>query len=135
EANHRLREANEALTALALRDSLTDLANRPAFLERLEIAVARARRDDHVVGVIYFDIDRFKVVNDSLGHGAGDDLLVGIAQRARRVLRPSDVLGRLGGDEFVVLLDRLGDSYEAVLVAHRLRDALREPFDLRGRSV
>jgi diguanylate cyclase (GGDEF)-like protein len=135
EANHRLRDANEALTALAMRDHLTGLASRAAFLDRLEVSVAGAHRDQSVVGVIYFDIDRFKVVNDSLGHAAGDDLLVGIAQRAAGVLRPTDVLGRLGGDEFVVLLDRLGDSYEAVLVAHRIRDALRAPFELRGRTV
>ncbi len=135
EANLQLREANEALTELAMRDHLTGLANRAAFLERLEAAMSMARRSQHVVGVIYFDVDRFKIVNDSLGHGTGDDLLVGLAQRVQSVLRPNDVLGRLGGDEFVVLLDNLADSYEAVIVAHRIRDALRTPFELGGRAV
>ena len=134
-----LKHVNEDLvadlTAVAMRDHLTGVASRAAFVDRLERAVAAAARHRSTVGVIYFDLDRFKVVNDSLGHAAGYELLVALAARARSVLRPDDVIGRLGGDEFVVLLEGLGDSYEAVLVARRVLDTARPPFDLGGRTV
>jgi diguanylate cyclase (GGDEF)-like protein len=134
-----LKHANEDLVAdlidVAMRDHLTGVASRAAFVERLEAAVASAQRHDHTVGVIYFDIDRFKIVNDSLGHAAGDELLVELARRVHTVLRPNDVIGRLGGDEFVVVLEGLGDPYEAVLVARRLLDVVAAPFDLGGRMV
>jgi diguanylate cyclase (GGDEF)-like protein len=135
EANRRLRNANERLTELAMRDHLTGLASRAAFVEMLELAASAARRSRATIGVLYFDLDRFKIVNDSLGHGAGDDLLVEVAGRVRRALRPHDVLARLGGDEFTVLLDQLGDPYEAVAVAERVQDAFAVPFELAGRRV
>jgi diguanylate cyclase (GGDEF)-like protein len=135
ETNRRLVDANERLTELAMRDHLTGLASRAAFVEMLELASAAARRSSATIGVLYFDLDRFKVVNDSLGHAAGDDLLVQVATRVRRALRPSDVLARLGGDEFTVLLDQLARPREAVLVAERVQDAFSAPFELAGRRV
>ena len=114
EANAQLREANEQLTRRALRDELTGLANRAAFVDMLQRAVADARDDGSIVGVLYFDVDRLKVVNDSLGHATGDMLLVQIAERVHRMLRTTDVLARLGGDEFTMLLDKLRSNGEAV---------------------
>ncbi len=133
--NARLVEANQQLTEQALRDSLTGLANRTAFLESLDRAVASSGRHRSIVGVLFFDIDRFKLINDSLGHAAGDELLIAIAQRVEAVLRPGDVLGRLGGDEFVVALPTLADPYEAVAIAERVRVAVNEPLELVHRRV
>jgi len=126
ETNFRLREQ-------ATRDSLTGLANRGAFVEQLERAIDAARRDQTLIGVLYFDLDHFKFVNDSLGHRAGDDLLIEVAARVRSVMRSQDLLARLGGDEFTMLLDRLADSTEAVLIAGRVLAAFEEPFDFAGR--
>jgi diguanylate cyclase (GGDEF)-like protein len=134
-ANAQLREANLQLSRQALRDDLTGLANRTAFVEDLRRRVAAAQRSGATIGVIYFDIDRFKVVNDSLGHSAGDDLLVQIARRLEQVMRGNDVLARLGGDEFTVLLDDLNDPAEAVAVAERIAGTFATPFDLSNRSV
>lgn len=135
ETNRRLVAANERLTMLAARDHLTGLVSRAAFMDMVEVAVASARRSHTTIGVLYFDLDRFKVVNDSLGHSAGDELLVQVAARVRRALRPHDVLARLGGDEFTVLLDRLGDPYEAVAVAERVQEGFRVPFEVAGRRL
>ncbi len=135
EMNERLIAANSQLTERALRDSLTGLANRPALLDELERALAESHRTGAVVGVLFFDVDRFKIVNDSLGHAIGDELLVTLAARVGAVLRPGDTLGRFGGDEFVVLLPALADSYEAVLVAERVRGSLVEPLMLAAREV
>ncbi len=127
-------EANARLRDQAMHDGLTGLANRGAFVDQLERAMAAAHRDLTVVGVLYFDLDHFKFVNDSLGHGAGDDLLVEVATRVRSVMRSQDLLARLGGDEFTMLLDRLRDSAEAVSIAERVLASFAEPFDLAGRS-
>jgi diguanylate cyclase (GGDEF)-like protein len=135
EANARLREANAQLTRRALRDELTGLANRAAFVDMLQHAVADSRRNGTIVGVLYFDVDRLKVVNDSLGHAAGDMLLVQIADRVHRMLRSTDVLARLGGDEFTMLLDKLHSNGEAVVVAERVAEAFLEPFGVGGRSI
>ena len=134
-ANAALVEANATLTELALHDDLTGFANRTAFIDHLDRAVAVARRDRSIIGLLYFDLDRFKVVNDSLGHGAGDELLVQVAQRAHAVLRETDVLARLGGDEFTVFLDRLGDGYEALIIGRRVAAIFNEPFLIQGRKL
>ncbi len=134
-ANAALRDANVTLTELALRDDLTGYANRTAFVDHLDRAVAAARRDGSTIGLLYFDIDRFKIVNDSLGHGAGDQLLIQVAHRVQTVLRKNDVLARLGGDEFTVFLDRLGDGYEALLIGRRVADTFAEPFNVQGRRL
>lgn len=135
EANAQLREANALLTRRALRDDLTGLANRAAFVDLLQGAVANARRDGSIVGVLYFDVDRLKVVNDSLGHAAGDMLLVQIAERVHRMLRTTDVLARLGGDEFTMLLDKLRSNGEAAMIAERVAASFLQPFRIGGRSI
>jgi diguanylate cyclase (GGDEF)-like protein len=130
-----LTAQQQRLTELALHDGLTGLMNRRGFQQVLHRAVEAARRDGGIVGVVFFDIDRFKIVNDSLGHAAGDELLRVVAARVSDVIRDSDVLARVGGDEFVVLLDRLGDSYEAFAIAQRMRMQFDEPVLLDGRRV
>jgi diguanylate cyclase (GGDEF)-like protein/PAS domain S-box-containing protein len=111
----------------AAHDSLTGLPNRAMFLDRLGEAL-----DGHTgeVAVVLLDIDNFKLVNDSLGHGAGDELLVQIAPRLRRALRPGDMIARLGGDEFVILLEQITDERAASLVAERVVAAFEGPFNL-----
>jgi diguanylate cyclase (GGDEF) domain len=133
EANARLREANTRLAKQALRDELTGLPNRAAFGDQLERAVAAARREGNMIGVLYFDIDHFKFVNDSLGHRAGDELLVEVANRVESLMRRSDMLARLGGDEFTMLLDRLHDGAEAVAIAGRVAECFTAPFEIAGR--
>ncbi len=129
------RDAERELRLRATHDSLTGLANRPALLEKLQLALDRARQArGRPLAVLIADIDQFKLVNDTLGHAAGDELLVEVSRRWEAVLRPSDVLGRLGGDEFVVLcIDTKED--QASRIAARLQRALERPFALAGRTV
>ena len=126
----------ESLRHQALHDPLTDLPNRTLFLDRLEEALARLGRGGSSVAVLFLDLDDFKVVNDSLGHEAGDALLVAVSGRLRACLRPEDTVARFGGDEFAVLLDNgtvAGD--DAALVAERIVEGLREPFVVKGREI
>src|SRR5207244_2645940 len=113
----QLEQANARLSEQATRDQLTGVANRAALTAELRRAVARARQTGTTIGVLYIDLDRFKVVNDSLGHGAGDALLVLVAQRIREAIRGCDVVARLGGDEFTVLLDSLESDDDARRIA------------------
>jgi diguanylate cyclase (GGDEF)-like protein len=119
----------------AFHDSLTGLPNRALFLDRLELAHARARRSGSPIAVLFMDLDSLKNVNDSLGHAAGDELLVLVAGRLRRWLRPSDTAARFGGDEFAILLEDLDTSNAAQIVAQRVLDSLREPFAIQGQEV
>jgi len=130
------RRAFEArLEHQAFHDGLTNLPNRALFLDRLEQALARTRRDGDPVGVLFMDLDRFKMVNDSLGHDVGDELLAAVAQRLNECLRPGDTLARYGGDEFTVLLERLHSDADAIEVAERLLRSLTDPFILQEREV
>jgi diguanylate cyclase (GGDEF)-like protein/PAS domain S-box-containing protein len=127
------RLAEEKLVKKALFDELTGLPNRALFMERLSRAVARSkRRDDFLFAVLFLDIDRFKVVNDSLGHVMGDELLKTVAQRLESCLRPGDTVARLGGDEFTMLLDDITDANVAIRVAERIQHELSQPFKLGG---
>ena len=119
----------------AFHDSLTGLPNRALFLDRLELAHARSRRSGSPIAVLFMDLDSFKNVNDSLGHAAGDELLVLVAGRLRRWLRPSDTAARFGGDEFAILLEDLDTTNAAQVVAQRVLDSLREPFAIQGQEV
>ena len=123
----------------ALHDSLTGLPNRALFMDRLELAIERAKRDaTKSCALLFLDVDRFKMVNDTFSHSVGDQLLIAIAQRIRHELRPSDTVARLGGDEFTVLLDDLpvaAAEGPAVEVVERLHEALAVPFDIDGRRL
>lgn len=132
---HEMEAMNARLVHEATHDALTGLANRGVFHEQLNTALAAARRYGGVVAVLYLDLDRFKVVNDSLGHRAGDLLLCQFARRVAPILRESDVVARLGGDEFSVLLTGLRDPIEAEAVAERVLSLCAEPFVLDGREV
>jgi diguanylate cyclase (GGDEF)-like protein len=111
----------------ALHDPLTGLANRGLLMEQLAQALARARRRPGSVAVLFLDLDRFKVVNDSLGHAVGDDLLVEVARRLERTMRSADTVARFGGDEFVVLAEDVAGLDEALSLARRLREAIAVP--------
>jgi diguanylate cyclase (GGDEF)-like protein/PAS domain S-box-containing protein len=124
------RRLERQLTHRAFHDSLTGLANRVRFQDRAEEAVARARRDGTVVGVLFLDLDDFKVVNDTLGHSSGDELLVAVARRLTGVLRPHDTAARLGGDEFAALVEGVTTPAEVEEVAERIITALAAQFAL-----
>ena len=129
------KEAEGRLAHQTLHDSLTALPNRILLLDRLNVALARARRRPTSVAILFLDLDRFKRVNDSLGHDAGDELLIELAVRLRGALRPSDTVARFGGDEFLILCEDLYAEREAVRIADRVRAVIAEPFDLRGHEV
>ena len=130
------RRGEAELAYRATHDSLTDLPNRPAFLAHLQGALARFRPSAHeLVAVLFFDLDRFKVVNDSLGHGAGDELLVAIGHRLRDAMRPGDVIARLGGDEFTVLIAGATDAAQVLFAAERLQGSLATPIEVAGRPL
>jgi diguanylate cyclase (GGDEF)-like protein/PAS domain S-box-containing protein len=125
----------EQLTHQALHDALTSLPNRALFIDRLKQALSRAERQSTKVAVLFMDLDNFKVINDSLSHETGDELLVEVGKRLLRCLRPEDTAARIGGDEFVVLLEDLVDKGEAVRVAERIISELGRPFALDGRQA
>jgi diguanylate cyclase (GGDEF)-like protein len=136
-ASLALTDARRVDTMLhqALHDALTGLPNRALFTDRLQHALTQGRRRGTQCGVIFLDLDRFKTVNDSLGHTAGDELLVALARRIDESLRSADTPARLGGDEFAVLLEDLTSVEEAVLVADRIDAALAAPVVIQGREV
>ena len=129
------RDAQARLTYLAQFDPLTGLANRSLFLDRFAQTLKQARREGWMVGVVFIDLDRFKDVNDTLGHAAGDALLVLIGTRLQQCVRADDSVGRLGGDEFAFLLARLARPDDAALVAQKVVAALARPFVLEGQEI
>jgi diguanylate cyclase (GGDEF)-like protein/PAS domain S-box-containing protein len=141
------RRAEEQIRYLAHHDGLTGLGNRRLFGERVALAIAQARRRNALLGILFLDLDQFKRINDTLGHNAGDELLRRVADRLVESIRETDLIARrgggtsesavsrLGGDEFTVLLSEIRDAGDVSLVAQRLLDVLREPFDLEGHEV
>ncbi len=129
------KEHQQNLEHLAYHDPLTQLPNRTLLADRLQQALARANRSSELLAICYFDLDGFKPVNDTLGHEAGDRLLVQLSSRVRASLRESDTIARLGGDEFALLLSGLNSVEECQQTLDRLLETIDEPFLLEGRSV
>ena len=130
------RRAEGRLQHIAYHDGLTNLANRSRFHEFLQQSLERQREDpSRHFAVMYLDFDRFKLINDSLGHGAGDEFLVKVARRIQEHVRPSDVVARLGGDEFAILTEHVGNTHQAVTLAERLQDVLRRPLQVAGKEL
>ena len=127
-----LKDVQHTLAREATHDALTELPNRALLMDRLDHAVLRAHRTESTLAVLYIDLDRVKLVNDSLGHDAGDKLLVQAAERLRNCTRALDTVGRLGGDEFVVVAEDLDSPRAGVRLAMRVVHAFNEPFDLEG---
>jgi diguanylate cyclase (GGDEF)-like protein len=128
-------EAALVAAHLAYHDPLTALPNRQLFLDRLVVAIANAHRHGHKLAVFYLDLDRFKVVNDSLGHAAGDELLKCVASRMKLTLRENDTVARLGGDEFTILSPEITHGEDAITIAHKVRDAIEAPMVIDGREL
>ena len=126
--------AEEQIKHLAYHDALTGLPNRLLFKDRLTVAISHAQRERSKLAVLFLDLDRFKVINDSLGHNIGDQLLQAVAARVQSCVRESDTVARLGGDEFTVLLPHLPLGEDAALVAQKIIDAVRYPFHIEGRE-
>ena len=129
-----LKQAEERIQHLAHYDSLTDIPNRRLFYDRLSHATRLARRDRRELALLYIDLDRFKAVNDTLGHTAGDELLKCVADRIRRALRESDTLARMGGDEFAVILPAISSREDVAKVTEKIIGALSTSFELSGQA-
>jgi len=127
--------AVERLMHDAFHDGLTELPNRALFMDRLQRAMEMHRRHGSLFAVLFLDLDRFKVVNDSLGHTFGDELLIGVAHRLTTMLRASDTVARLGGDEFAMLIENIDRDTDAVRAAHRMQEALAEPFRIGAHDI
>jgi diguanylate cyclase (GGDEF)-like protein/PAS domain S-box-containing protein len=125
----------EQLSYQAFHDPLTGLANRALFMDRLQHALTRANRRGSNVAVLFSDLDNFKVINDSLGHEVGDQLLVAVAERLKTCLRPEDTAARLGGDEFTILVEDISSVGEVVQIAERIAEILQPPFALEDQEV
>jgi len=130
--NSRIRESHARIDVLAHHDALTGLPNRLLARDRIEQALARAQRDESGLALLFLDLDNFKAINDSLGHGAGDLLLCEVAVRLRSAVRASDTISRQGGDEFLVMVADLGDHDAAASIAVKLLQVLTQPFHVNG---
>ena len=131
----KIKEAEENLYQLAHYDSLTGLANRRSFKDRLDEALLRARRTETKLGLMFVDLDSFKYVNDHLGHAAGDELLCSVARRIRAAVRESDAVARIGGDEFTVILPGLHSSTDVVPIAEKILNRVKEPCIINGQDL
>ena len=133
---HARKMTEQQLLHDAMHDALTDLPNWALFMDRLGVAIAQCkRREDHQFAVLFLDLDRFKNINDSLGHAVGDLLLISIARRFRDFLRPGDTVARLGGDEFAILADAIESPSDTTRIAERINEELGRSFDLQGHEV
>ena len=129
------RNHGKSLESLALKDPLTGLANRRLLAERMSMALDHARRNQSSMAVVYLDLDGFKQVNNTLGHGAGDDLLKMVAARLLTTIREEDTVARLGGDEFILGLWHLSGAGDAATVAAKVIEVLSQPYDIEGQTV
>jgi diguanylate cyclase (GGDEF)-like protein len=135
EEHTKARDTSEKIAQLAFHDPLTGLPNRKLLLDHLSLAIAHARREKARLAVYFIDLDRFKVINDSLGHSVGDKLLQAIAARAKNLMRENDTVARMGGDEFVVLALSVRGIDDAVHIAQKVREAIAEPVQVDGREL
>jgi diguanylate cyclase (GGDEF)-like protein/PAS domain S-box-containing protein len=127
------KRAEQQLVHDAFHDALTGLPNRARFMEQLEASIKEAtRNNEHIFAVLFLDLDRFKIINDSIGHMVGDQLLIGISQRLLKNLRVGDKVARLGGDEFTILLNNIKDATDAIEIADRILKQVAQPFNLGG---
>jgi diguanylate cyclase (GGDEF)-like protein len=131
----RLAQANAELQHQATHDALTQLPNRVLFLDRLEREIAHGERDHHLFAVLVVDLDRFKVINDTLGHGPGDQLLIEIARRLSAAIRAADTVARTGGDEFLLLVTAIHEPADAAAIAGKILTALDQPISIGGTQV
>ncbi len=129
------KRAEEQVRHLAFHDNLTSLPNRMLFQDRLQLAVAQAHRVEQKLAVLFLDLDRFKTINDSLGHSAGDDLLRAVAERLTGCIREGDTVARLGGDEFIVLLPAIATEADGYKVGRKILEAVRRPFRIEDREL
>ncbi|WP_272701033.1 EAL domain-containing protein [Desulfovibrio sp. Fe33] len=129
------KKAEDQLKRQAFHDPLTGLPNRALFLDHLRMAMERSRRRKHMFAVLYMDLDRFKVVNDSLGHDAGDELLRGVARVLEQCGRSVDTVARFGGDEFAILQEEISAPKDAIAIARRILEGVRQPFNIGGNEV
>jgi diguanylate cyclase (GGDEF)-like protein len=135
EINERQR-VQQQLIHDALHDSLTGLPNRALLIERIEFTIAHAKRNpDYKYGLLFIDLDRFKVINDSLGHLIGDQLLIAVSNLLQECVRENDLVARLGGDEFVILLDGIKNVQDATLIGERIQQKMRSPFELQNQNI
>ena len=130
------KRAQEKLRYLVLHDTLTNLPNRTWFMEHLAQAIHQAKQQEHYqFAVLFLDCDHFKVINDSLGHLVGDQLLISLARRLKQCLPPHHSVARLGGDEFTIFLEKISHESESVQIAEQIQKTLKKPFQLEGRSI
>ncbi len=135
EINERQR-IQQKLVYDSLHDGLTGLGNRSLLMERVGWTIKHAQRyPDYMYALLFIDLDRFKVINDSLGHSTGDQLLVAVANLLQKCLRENDLVARLGGDEFVILLDGISSTEDATIIGDRIQQKLRSPFELKGQNI
>jgi diguanylate cyclase (GGDEF)-like protein len=129
------KQAEERLSYLASCDSLTNLPNRILFYDRLNQVLSRAPWSKRLVGVLFLDLDRFKIINDTLGHNVGDELLKAVAERLKGCVRAGDTVARLGGDEFTVILDDVAKEQDVTKIAQKILDALSKPYRIEGHEL
>jgi len=128
------KQAEQKIAHLAHYDYLTDLANRSVFMSTLEHLLTLAQHNRNIVAVLFLDLDGFKQVNDTLGHGTGDLLLQGVAKRLKAIIRTSDTVARVGGDEFTFVLNNVESKENVAMIARKIIDSLAEPFNLKGKQ-
>ncbi len=129
------KRAEETIKRMAYYDLLTNLPNRTLFGDRLTVALAHAHRNREKLSLIFLDLDNFKAVNDTLGHAAGDQLLIAVARRLQDLVREGDTVARIGGDEFVLLLPKVNREEDAIRVAEKILEAFKEPFGVNGNKL
>jgi len=129
------RQYEETIRYHAFHDALTDLPNRMLFKDRLTLAMARAKRNSKILAVLFMDLDRYKLINDTLGHSAGDKLLQGVAERLSECIREDDTIARLGGDEFTILLPKISQAQNAAKVAGKIIEAFRQPLTIDAHEL